>query len=64
MEKAAVDREMGVEFKDIPPPSLEDILPVLEAGLKKNYEEVSVEIVKCPDLTKAPFHLAAEVCNF
>lgn len=32
---------------------------MLENGLKKNFAEVCVEIVDCPDLTKAPFHLAS-----
>jgi hypothetical protein len=27
--------------------------------LKSNFEQVEVEVVDCPDLTKAPFHLAA-----
>ena len=39
---------------------MEDILSVLETGLKKNYAEVSVEIVPCPDLSRAPYHLAAK----
>ena len=59
--KAPFDRAMTVESKSIPPPPLEDILPVIEAGLKENYDEVTVEIVECPDLSKAPFHLAAKV---
>ena len=33
---------------------------VLEAGLKNNFEEVSVKVVDCPDLTQKPFGLAAE----
>lgn len=31
----------------------------MENGLKSNFAEVSVTIVDCPDLTQAPFHLAA-----
>ena len=60
-KKAAFDRKMPVEFKNIPPPCLDEIRMVLEAGLKKNYEEAAVEIVDCPDLTQEPFKLAAKV---
>ena len=62
-KKAAFDRKMAVEFKNIPPPCLDEIRMVLETGLKKNYEEASVEIVDCPDLTQEPFKLAAKVKN-
>lgn len=31
----------------------------LSTGLIQNYANVSVNEVECPDLTKAPFHLAA-----
>lgn len=27
--------------------------------MKENFAEVSVDVVECPDLTQAPFHLAA-----
>ena len=47
--------------ESIPPPPLTDILPVIDACLKENYAEVTVEIVECPDLSEAPFHLAAKV---
>ncbi|KAG8587467.1 hypothetical protein GDO81_005670 [Engystomops pustulosus] len=36
-------------------PSLEEIAAVLEGGLKKNYAEVHVKVVDCPDLTQDPF---------
>jgi len=63
-KKAAFDRKMPVEFKNIPPPCLDEIRMVLEAGLKKNYEEAAVEIVDCPDLTQEPFKLAAKgICG-
>ncbi len=32
----------------------------LSDGLKSNFNEVTVEVVECPDLQAAPFHLA---CN-
>lgn len=32
---------------------------MLETGLKTNFAEVSVEVADCPNLSKAPFHLAS-----
>ena len=32
---------------------------VLESALKKNFSEAAVRIVDCPDLSQAPFYLAA-----
>lgn len=29
-------------------------------GLKSNFSEVTVEVVECPDLQSAPFHLACK----
>lgn len=31
----------------------------LTTGLKRNFADVSVDEVECPDLTAAPFHLAS-----
>ncbi|XP_073521247.1 ester hydrolase C11orf54 homolog isoform X1 [Phyllobates terribilis] len=36
-------------------PALEDLAGVLECGLKRNYAEVHVKVVDCPDLTLEPF---------
>lgn len=33
---------------------------VLQRDLMESFKEVSVGVEDCPDLTKAPFHLAAE----
>ena len=35
-------------------------LSVLNDGLKENFSTVEVTVLDCPDLTQAPFHLAAE----
>lgn len=35
------------------------VIIVLEDGLKKNFADVSIEYVNCPDLTQEPFNLAA-----
>lgn len=45
--------------KKIYKPPLEEVRLVLEESLKKNFAQVSVEIVDCPDLTKDPFYLAS-----
>lgn len=31
------------------------LVAVLQAGLEKNFAEVQVNVVECPDLTKDPF---------
>ncbi|MEE6518600.1 hypothetical protein FKM82_029702 [Ascaphus truei] len=36
-------------------PSLEELSEVLKSGLQKNYAEVRVSVVDCPDLTHKPF---------
>jgi len=33
---------------------------VLQTGLLKSFDEVSVEVVECPDLKSKPYLLAAE----
>ena len=53
--KAAFDREMPVEFKNIPPPSLDEIRMVLETGLRKNYEEAAVEEIPAANALKCDF---------
>lgn len=49
-----------VEKKALFCPPLVDIANVLQKGLVKNFETVSVEVVDCPDLRKEPFLLASE----
>ena len=36
------------------------LIPVLNDGLNKNFSNVEVNVVDCPDLRQPPFHLAAE----
>ncbi|CRK96432.1 CLUMA_CG009848, isoform A [Clunio marinus] len=45
--------------KETHKPSLDEIRNVLEEALKKNFNEVSVEIVDNPDLKSEPFYLAS-----
>jgi len=57
---AALDsKTLNYEEKAIYTPDLETLRSVLETGLKTNFADVSVAIVDCPDLSKAPFHLAS-----
>jgi hypothetical protein len=39
-------------------PPLDRLCQVLEEGLKQNFENVSVSVVECPDLTQEPYSLA------
>ncbi len=34
-------------------------IPVLQEGLATNFQEASVDVVDCPDLTQSPWTLAA-----
>lgn len=51
------------EEKALHTPSLGEIRDVLATGLKSSFATVNVEVVECPDLTKAPFHLAGRGLN-
>ncbi|KAK1493219.1 hypothetical protein CCUS01_13864 [Colletotrichum cuscutae] len=51
---------MRVEKFLLSPPSLEELVERLKAPLDANYKHASVAVVNCPDLRKAPFHLATE----
>lgn len=46
------------EEKTLYQPKFEEIKEVLSERLPKNFQDVSVEIVDCPDLSKAPYNLA------
>ncbi|KAJ3643942.1 hypothetical protein Zmor_026622 [Zophobas morio] len=49
---------LNIEKKPLDTPPLEELAKVLNKGLKNNFEEVTVEVVDCPDLTQQPFTLA------
>lgn len=51
------------EEKPLHVPSLEEIRDVVATGLTSNFETVQVEVVDCPNLTEAPFHLAGRGLN-
>ncbi|KAK7089215.1 hypothetical protein V1264_024537 [Littorina saxatilis] len=45
-------------------PSMEEVAKVLQSGLQKNFSNVEVNVVDCPDLTQKPFNLSAEgICG-
>ncbi|KAK2575464.1 hypothetical protein KPH14_011195 [Odynerus spinipes] len=44
-------------------PSLHEVKSVLEEELSKNFAEVKVEVVDCPDLMEAPFSLSTSGLN-
>ena len=41
-------------------PSLQEVAKIFNESLRDIYNEVTVEVVDCPDLTKEPFNLAAQ----
>ncbi|KAI1285890.1 Ester hydrolase C11orf54 -like protein [Halotydeus destructor] len=44
-------------------PALDEVASVLNEGLTKRYEQVSVEVTECPNLTEEPFNLAGSGLN-
>lgn len=50
----------SVKKHSLEPPTLEELGPVIQAGLATNFTDVSVEVTTSPDLRLPPFHLAAE----
>ncbi|KAJ9584126.1 hypothetical protein L9F63_021535 [Diploptera punctata] len=53
-------RNPSVAHKPLFVPSLDDVVKVLNNGLKSNFATVEVSVVDCPDLTKEPFTLACK----
>ncbi|XP_019876653.2 ester hydrolase C11orf54 homolog [Aethina tumida] len=53
-------RTLPVEKRPLYVPPLNELVDVLNKSLKNNFQEVKVELVDCPDLTKQPFTLASE----
>lgn len=51
------------EQKDLFTPTLEELQKHLIPGLKTNFRDVLVEVVDCPNLSQAPFHLAGQGLN-
>jgi hypothetical protein len=56
--------DLAVEVKDMTVIPLEEVAKIFEDGLKNNFDEVSVQVIDCPDLTQHPFGLASEgICG-
>jgi hypothetical protein len=49
-----------VEKVRLSPPTLQELIPSITAGLQANFKDVAVEVSRCPDLRQPPFNLAAE----
>lgn len=50
--------ESKVQHFDAYTPSLVELVPVLQDGLKSYFEEVNVELVECPDFSQHPYKIA------
>ncbi|RWS07873.1 Ester hydrolase-like protein [Dinothrombium tinctorium] len=53
-------QKYSVVTRQLLAPSLEELSSVLNEGLKKHFTEVDVQVIDCPDLRNAPYHLAGE----
>lgn len=51
---------MQVTQYKLKPVSLDNVIEAIQPALRSNYAEVTVEVAPCPDLRRAPFHLASE----
>jgi hypothetical protein len=51
---------MNTTQHPLTPPSLQELVNILAPVLNRNFERATVSIEPCPDLRKAPYHLAAE----
>ncbi|KAL7015180.1 hypothetical protein ACKWTF_016325 [Chironomus riparius] len=52
-------KSLRYETKEIFTPTLDELAKAITPGLNDNFAEVTLSIVDCPDLSKAPFHLAS-----
>ena len=50
---------MKVSEHPLSPPDLHELASVLEGALQSNFASASVSVETCPDLSRAPFYLAA-----
>ena len=48
-----------VEHQELHVPPLDELCKVLKSALSKNFKEVHVDVVDCPDLLQKPWNLAA-----
>lgn len=52
------NRIMQTQKVPLSPPTLKEIAAALQSPLAANYTHATVDVVPCPDLRNAPFHLA------
>ncbi|XP_070496607.1 ester hydrolase C11orf54 homolog [Chironomus tepperi] len=52
-------KSLKYESKYIFTPTLEELSKAITPGLNENFAEVTLSIIDCPDLSKAPYHLAS-----
>lgn len=50
--------ENKVKFFEPHTPPLDELVPVLQEGLKSFFEDVNVELVDCPDFNQSPYKIA------
>lgn len=58
-----MDKPLIYSFKEFKNFAVDYWFTVLLDSLPSNFKEVTVEVVECPDLRNAPYHLAAEGNN-
>ena len=56
----SIDTAWPVRKTTLSPPSLQSLAEAIKAGLSSNFKEASCTVDTPPDLTLAPFHLAAQ----
>lgn len=49
---------MSTQKYPLNPPSLDELVQVLQPALEKNYNSSSISVSPCPDLRQPPYHLA------
>lgn len=50
--------ESKIQFFESFKPCLEELVSVLQDGLKSYFGDVQVELVECPDFSKKPYQIA------
>ncbi|XP_031549527.1 ester hydrolase C11orf54 homolog [Actinia tenebrosa] len=62
--ESCVLRDFPVESLDLFQPELDELSKVLRDGLSKNFADVDVSVVDCPNLQESPWNLAASgICG-
>ncbi|KAK5166852.1 uncharacterized protein LTR77_007581 [Saxophila tyrrhenica] len=51
---------MDIKQYPLSPPTLDELVSVIQPALEANYNTSSISVTQCPDLREAPYNLAAE----